>query len=145
MFDVNYYDFEIKNLIILQNILFLETRYSMVSIKNYSVKFDQVVDDSLQQTILEGNDNEQPIIDIYVAGQDCATSSIKEIGVTLVKRDFPKVAASLGLNDKDIGVISIPDTFIPKKARIVKPEIAEEVLQYYPDDNKLRVSKELIN
>ena len=69
--------------------------------KNYSVKFEQVVDDSLQQTILEGN--EQPIIDIYVAGQDFATSSIKEIGATLVKRDYPKVAASLGLNDKDIG------------------------------------------
>ena len=113
--------------------------------KNYSVKFDQVVDDSLQQTILEGNDNEQPIIDIYVAGQDFATSSIKEIGATLVKRDFPKVAASLGLNDKDIGVIVVPDTFIPKKARIVKPEIAEEVIQYYPEDKKLRVSKELIN
>ena len=48
MFDVNYYDFEIKKLIILQDILFLETRYSMVSIKNYSVKFDQVVDDLLQ-------------------------------------------------------------------------------------------------
>ena len=108
--------------------------------KNYNVKFEQV-DHSLLQTILEGNDNEQPIIDIYVAGQDFATNSIKEIGATLVKRDYPKVAASLGLNDKDIGVISIPDTFIPKKARIVKPEIAEEVLQYYPDDNKLRVSK----
>ena len=28
-----------------------------------------------QQPILKGNDNEQPMIDIYVAGQDCATSS----------------------------------------------------------------------
>ena len=109
--------------------------------KNYSVKFDQVVDDSLQQTILEGNENEQPIIDIYVAGQDCATSSIKEIGVTLMKRDFPKVAASLGLNDKDIGVIVLPDTFLPKKARIVKPEIAEEIIQNNPEDTKLSVSK----
>ena len=27
-------------------------------------------------------------IDIYVAGQNCATSSIKEIGVTLMKRDY---------------------------------------------------------
>ena len=109
--------------------------------KNYSVKFDQVVDDSLQQTILEGNDNEQPIIDIYVAGQDFATKSIKEIGATLVKRDFPKVAASLGLNDKDIGVIVVPDTFLPKKARVVKPEIAEEVIQNNPEDTKLPVSK----
>ena len=113
--------------------------------KNYNVKFDQVVDDSLQQTILEGNDNEQPhsepIIDIYVAGQDCATSSIKEIGATLVKRDYPKVAASLGLNDKDIGVIVVPETFIPKKARIVKPEMAEEVIQNNPEDTKLPVSK----
>ena len=109
--------------------------------KNYSVKFDQVVDDSLPQTILEGNDNEQPIIDIYVAGQDFATSSIKEIGATLVKRDFPKVAASLGLNDKDIGVIVVPDTFIPKKARVVKPEIADEVIQNNPEDTKLSVSK----
>ena len=33
MFDVNYYDFDIKNSIILQNILFLETRYTMFSIK----------------------------------------------------------------------------------------------------------------
>ena len=31
--------------------------------KNYNVKFEQV-DDSLQQTSLGGNDNEQPIIDI---------------------------------------------------------------------------------
>ena len=112
--------------------------------KNYNVKFEQV-DDSLQQTILEGNDNEQPhsepIIDIYVAGQDCATSSIKEIGATLVKRDYPKVAASLGLNDKDIGVIVVPETFIPKKARVVKPEIAEEVIQNNPEDTKLPVSK----
>ena len=111
--------------------------------KNYNVKFEQV-DDSLQQTILEGNDNEQPhsepIIDIYVAGQDCATSSIKEIGATLVKRDYPKVAASLGLNDKDIGVIVVPETFIPKKARVVKPEIAEEVIQNNPEDRKLPVS-----
>ena len=107
--------------------------------KNYSVKFEQVVDDSLQQTILEGN--EQPIIDIYVAGQDFATSSIKEIGATLVKRDYPKVAASLGLNDKDIGVIVVPETFIPKKARIVKPEIAEEVIHNNPEDKKLPVSK----
>ena len=95
--------------------------------KNYSVKFDQVVDD--------------PIIDIYVAGQDFATSSIKEIGKTLVKRDYPKVAASLGLNDKDIGVIVVPDTFLPKKARVVKPEIAEEVIQNNPEDTKLPVSK----
>ena len=109
--------------------------------KNYSIKFDQVVDGSSQQAILEGNDNEQPIIDIYVAGQDCATSSIKEIGVTLMKRDFPKVAASLGLNDKDIGVIVLPDTFLPKKARIVKPEIAEEIIQNNPEDTKLSVSK----
>ena len=112
--------------------------------KNYNVKFEQV-DDSLQQTILEGNDNEQPhsepIIDIYVAGQDCATSSIKEISATLVKRDYPKVAASLGLNDKDIGVIVVPETFIPKKARVVKPEIAEEVIQNNPEDTKLPVSK----
>ena len=95
--------------------------------KNYSVKFDQVVD--------------EPIIDIYVAGQDFATSSIKEIGATLMKRDYPKVAASLGLNDKEIGVIVVPDTFLPKKARVVKPEIAEEVIQNNPEDTKLPVSK----
>ena len=108
--------------------------------KNYNVKFEQV-DDSLQQTSIEGNDNEQQIIDIYVAGQDFATSSIKEIGKTLMKRDFPKVAASLGLNDKEIGVIAVPDTFLPKKARVVKPEIAEEVIQNNPEDTKLAVSK----
>ena len=110
--------------------------------KNYNVKFEQV-DDSLPNTSIEGNDNEQPIIDIYVAGQDCATSSIKEIGKTLMKRDYPKVAASLGLNDKDIGVIVVPETFIPKKARIVKPEMAEEVIQNNSEDTKLAVSKEL--
>ena len=77
--------------------------------KNYKVKFEQV-DDSSQQTSIEGNDNEQPIIQIYVAKQNCATSSIKEIGVTLIKRDYPKIVASLGLNIK---VIVVPDTFIP--------------------------------
>ena len=109
--------------------------------KNYNVKFEQE-DDSLQQTSVEGNDNEQPmIIDIYVAGQDFATSSIKEMGKTLVKRDYPKVAASHGFNDKEIGVIAVPDTFLPKKARVVKPEIAEEVIQNNPEDTKLPVSK----
>ena len=108
--------------------------------KNYNVKFEQV-DDSSQQTSIEGNDNEQPVIDIYVAGQDCATNSIKEFTEKLLKRDYPKVAASIGLNDKEIGVINIPETFIPKKARVVKPEIAEEVLQNNLEDTKLAVSK----
>ena len=108
--------------------------------KNYKVKFEQV-DDSLQNTSIEGNDNEHPIIDIYVAGQDFATSSIKEIGETLMKRDYPKVAASLGWNDKEIGVIAVPETFIPKKARVVKPEIADEVIRNNPEDTKLAVSK----
>ena len=58
-----------------------------------------------------------------------------------MKIDYPEVAASLGLNDKDIGVIVVPDTFIPKKARVVKPEIAEVVIQNNPDDTKLAVSK----
>ena len=112
--------------------------------KNYNVKFEQV-DDSSNQSRQGENVNEPPIIDIYVAGQDCATSSIKKIGATLLKRDFPEVADSLGFNDKEIGVIAVPDTFIPKKARIVKPEIAEEVIENNPGDNKLLVIKDLIN
>ena len=107
--------------------------------KNYNVKFEQV-DDSSHQSRQGENVNEPPIIDIYVAGQDCATSSIKKIGATLLKRDFPEVADSLGFNDKEIGVIAVPDTFIPKKARIVMPEIAEEVIQNNPEDKKLPVS-----
>ena len=54
--------------------------------KDCSVKFDQVGDDSLQQAILKGNDNEQSIIEVYITGQDCSTSSIKEFVVTLIKR-----------------------------------------------------------
>ena len=106
--------------------------------KNYGVNFE-VEDDSPNQT--EENDNEPPIIDIFVAGQDCATNSIKEFTKKLLKRDYPKVAASLGLNDKEIGVINIPEKFIPKKARVVKPEIAQEVIQNNPEDTKLEVSK----
>ena len=30
-----------------------------------------------------------------------------------MKRDYSKDVASLGLNDKDIGIIVVPDTFIP--------------------------------
>merc|ERR1719203_2573857 len=77
------------------------------------------------------------MIDIFLGGQDYATNSIKEFTEKLLKRDYPKVAASLGLNDKEIGVINIPETFIPKKARVVKPEIAEEVIQNNPEDTKL--------
>ena len=112
--------------------------------KNYNVKFEQA-DVSSHQSRQGENVNEPPIIDIYVAGQDCATSSIKKIGATLLKRDFPEVADSLGFNDKEIGVIAVPDTFIPKKARIVKPEIAEEIIENNPGDNKLLVIKDLIN
>ena len=111
--------------------------------KNYSVKFEDEDEDedSPNQTTTEENDNESPLIDIFVAGQDCATNSIKDFTEKLLKRDYPKVAASLGLNDKEIGVINIPETFIPKKARVVKPEIAEEVIQNNPEDTKLAVSK----
>ena len=109
--------------------------------KNYNVKFEQV-DVSSHQSHQGENVNEQPIIDIYVAGQDYATSSIKEISETLLKRDYPKVAASLGLSDKEIGVINVPDTFLPKKARVVKPEIADEVIQNNPEDTKLPVSND---
>ena len=112
--------------------------------KNYNVKFEQV-DDSSHQSRQGENVNEEPILDIYVAGQDFATSSIKEIGATLMKRDYSEVADSLGFNDKEIGVISVPDTFLPKKARIVKPEIAEEIIENNPGDNKLLVIKDLIN
>ena len=111
--------------------------------KNYSVKFEEE-DDSPNRTTTEENDNESPLIDIFVAGQDCATNSIKEFTEKLLKRDYPKVAASLGLNDKEIGVINIPETFIPKKARVVKPEIAEEVIQNNPEDTKLPVSNDFL-
>ena len=51
---------------------------------------------------IKRNSNEQSIIDIYVAGQNCATSSIKEIGVTLMKRDYPKVFSILPKNERKI-------------------------------------------
>ena len=87
---------------------------------------------------------QEPVTDIYVAGQDYATTSIKDFSATLVKRDFLKFYQWDGLIDGDVGVIVVPETPIPKEARVVEPENAQEVLEQWrvnnPDDKKLEVS-----
>ena len=108
--------------------------------KNYNVKFGQENEnDSTSQSGSQEKTGE-PVRDIFVAGQDIATESIKEFTKHLLKRDYLNVANFNGINDADVGVIVIPETHIPKKPRIVEPEIADDVVKNNPTDKKLAVS-----
>ena len=85
-------------------------------------------------------ENEQIPRDIFVVGQDVATDSVKDLTDFLLKRDYPAVAEFDGVDDGDVGTITVPETYIPKKPRIVEPDIADEVIENNPEDTKLQVS-----
>ena len=108
--------------------------------KNYNVRFGQENEnDSTTQGTISQEQSGEPIRDIFVAGQDIATESIKEFTKYLLKRDYLNVATFDGSNDADVGVIVIPETHIPKKPRIVEPNIEDLIIKNYPSDNILKV------
>ena len=84
--------------------------------------------------------NEQPPRDLFVVGQDVATDSVKDLTDFLLKRDYKEVYDFDGGDDGDVGIITVPETYIPKKPRVVEPEIADEVIENNPEDTKLEVS-----
>ena len=66
---------------------------------------------------------------MFVVGQDIATDSIPKFSRFLLERDYREVANFNGFNDGDVGVIVIPEEYIPKKPRIVEPDDADEVIE----------------
>ena len=68
--------------------------------------------------------NEQPPRDLFVVGQDVATDSIKKLTRYLLERDYREIADFDGFYDGDVGVIVIPERYIPKKPRVVDPDEA---------------------
>ena len=109
--------------------------------KNYNVKFCQENENnSITQGTISQEQSGEPIRDIFVAGQDIATESIKEFTKYLLKRDYLNVATFDGSNDADVGVIVIPETHIPKKPRIVEPKIEDLIIENHPGDNVLKVA-----
>ena len=82
--------------------------------------------------------------DLFVVGQDIATDSIPKFSRYLLERDYRNVANFDGFNDGDVGVIVIPEEYIPKKPRIVEPDDADEVIENnawlnYNEEMKYRV------
>ena len=82
--------------------------------------------------------------DLFVVGQDIATDSIPKFSRFLLERDYREVANFNGFNDGDVGVIVIPEEYIPKKPRIVEPDDADEVIENnawlnYNEEMKYRV------
>ena len=75
-------------------------------------------------------DEESPIVDIFVAGQNVATDSIDKFTKALLKRDYLNVKNFNGFNDSDVGVICIPETYLPDAPKILEPakSIAEDVV-----------------
>ena len=79
--------------------------------------------------------------DLFVVGQDIATDSIPKFSRLLLERDYREVANFNGFNDGDVGVIVIPEEYIPKKPRIVEPDDADVVIQnsaWLNDNEKMK-------
>ena len=74
----------------------------------------------------------------YVLGQNVGTSSILELVELLLQRDYPKIAIFDGSKDGTIGPIFVPEGYLPKKPKIVDPDIAEDIKSQFPDDKNLQ-------
>ena len=78
--------------------------------------------------------------DFFVIGQDIATDSLKELSKYLMTRDYENVAEFDGCDDGKVGVITIPEKYIPKKPNVVDLEKEDIVKQSFPENKKLHVS-----
>ena len=77
------------------------------------------------------------IQEYYVLGQNLATSSILELVELLVERDYPQVGIFDGSKDGMLGSIFIPEGYLPKKPKVVDPDVAEKIKNEFPNDKKL--------
>ena len=73
----------------------------------------------------------------YVLGQNVASESVSEIADLLLNRDVNEVYNFDGKNEESIGTIFIPEGYLPKRPRVVNPDISQEIQSQFPSDKKL--------
>ena len=78
------------------------------------------------------------IQEYYILGQNIGTTSILELVELLLQRDYPNIAIFDGSKDGSVGPIFVPEGYLPKKPKVIDPDIAEEIQSQFPDDKKLR-------
>ena len=74
----------------------------------------------------------------YILGQNIGTSSILELVELLLQRDYPEIAIFDGSKDGAVGPIFVPEGYLPKKPKVVDPDIAQDIKSQFPDDKKLQ-------
>ena len=74
----------------------------------------------------------------YILGQNIGTSSILELIELLLQRDYPEIAIFDGSKDGAVGPIFVPEGYLPKKPKVVDPDIAQDIKSQFPDDKKLQ-------
>ena len=89
------------------------------------------------ETTQTSSGHQKPIRNFYVLGQNVASESVSDIADLLLNRDLNEVYNFDGNNEESIGTIFIPEGFLPKKPRIVNPDIAQEIQRQFPSDKKL--------
>ena len=78
------------------------------------------------------------IQEYYILGQNIGITSILELVELLLQRDYPNIAIFDGSKDGSVGPIFVPEGYLPKKPKVIDPDIAEEIQSQFPDDKKLR-------
>ena len=74
----------------------------------------------------------------YILGQNIGTSSILELVELLLQRDYPEIAIFDGSKDGAVGPIFVPEGYLPKKPKVVDPDIAQDIKSQFPADKKLQ-------
>ena len=65
------------------------------------------------------------IQEYYILGQSVATADILELVELLLERDYPDVAIFDGSIPGRVGPIFVPESYLPKKPKVVDPDIAQ--------------------
>ena len=66
-----------------------------------------------------------------------ASESVSEIADLLLNRDVNEVYNFDGKNEESIGTLFIPEGYLPKRPRVVNPDISQEIQSQFPSDKKL--------
>ena len=77
------------------------------------------------------------IQEYYILGQNVATADILELVELLLERDYPDVAIFDGSIPGRVGPIFVPESYLPKKPKVVDPDIAQNIKEQFPEDKKL--------
>ena len=72
----------------------------------------------------------QQMLDQCVLGQNIAETSPPRIATHLIVRDYPEIANFDGT--QSIGVVMVPEGYIPKKAKVVNPDITDDEIRQLP-------------